>query len=145
MYAVFICDINLTLIVLFCFIVILNWLVGKEWTDAALKGRLIEEEEVECIPENVSNSIVDENVDINIVNKYFTSDAWLLVQQVQQLKRHNTASWTCHSCSGILEDEQLRSVCCEACLNWYHFKCAGLVRKPKMKNWFCRQCYADVS
>ena len=30
-------------------------------------------------------------------------------------------------------------------LNWYHFKCAGLVRKPKMKNWFCRQCYADVS
>lgn len=21
-------------------------------------------------------------------------------------------------------------------LNWYHFKCAGLVRKPKMKNWF---------
>ena len=117
---------------------ILNRLVGKEWTDAALKGWLIEEEEVKYIPENVSNSIVDENINLNIVNKYFTSDVWLLVQQVRQLKRH------CHSCSGTPEDEQLRSVCCEACLNWYHFKCAGLVRKPKMKNWICRQCYADV-
>jgi len=25
---------------------------------------------------------------------------------------------------------------------WFHFKCVGLTRQPKSRNWFCRSCYA---
>lgn len=120
---------------------ILNWLVDEVVCEAALKGRLIEENEVECKPENVPNAVLDENVNLAIVKKYFTSEAWILVDQIQNLKRQNV-SWTCHHCGHNLDE---KSVCCEGCLHWYHFKCVGLIRKPKMKNWFCRQCYADAS
>ena len=36
---------------------------------------LIEEEEVERRPEKIPNAIVNENVDVFLVQKYFTSDA----------------------------------------------------------------------
>ena len=38
---------------------------------------LIEEKEVEVRPEYVPTAALDENVDVYIVRKFFTSDAWL--------------------------------------------------------------------
>ena len=52
--------------------VILSWFVDKP---SALKGALIEEENVECRPEKVSNAVLDENVDICLVRKYFSHEA----------------------------------------------------------------------
>ena len=45
----------------------LSWFVEKPVIQAALKGELIEEENVECRPEKVSNGVLDENVDIHLV------------------------------------------------------------------------------
>ena len=42
---------------------------------------LIEEKEVEVRPEYVPTAALDENVDVYIVRKFFTSDAWLTVEE----------------------------------------------------------------
>ena len=60
----------------------LRWFVDDEFVKAALNGELIEEESVECPPEVVPNAVLDENVDVFFVRKYFTNDAWLLVTDV---------------------------------------------------------------
>ena len=118
--------------------VILKWLVDDAVAEKVIQTDcLIEEEEVECRPERVQNSILDDNVDVCLIRKYFTNDAWKVVQDVLQLKEINT-TWTCQICNS---EVSLDCVCCESCLCWYHYKCVGLVTKPKMKNWYCRQCY----
>ena len=64
------------------FIVILGWFVEKPVIQAALKGVLIEEENVECRPEKVSNAVLDENVDIHLTRSYFSQDAWMIIEGV---------------------------------------------------------------
>ncbi len=124
------------------FPVILSWLVEEKVARKALReGVLIDEDQVECMPERVPNSIADENVDIFLVRRHFTSDAWALVEDVykQKLKK---MCWTCTSCYHDLNTDL--SIACESCLLWYHFKCVGLTKQPKLKNWFCRKCYAQA-
>ena len=51
----------------------LSWFVDEEYADLALKQAvLIEEEHVECQPERVTDAVVDENVDVHLIRKYFT-------------------------------------------------------------------------
>ena len=69
-------------------IVILSWFVDKAVvTEVLNKGTLIDEESVECVPEKIPDSIVDENVDVHLVCKHFTSDAWSLVEEVIKVKK----------------------------------------------------------
>ena len=65
----------------------LRWFVDDDLVELALNGELIEEEFVECRPEVVPNAVLDENVDVFLVRKYFTNDAWLLVTDVPERKR----------------------------------------------------------
>ena len=57
----------------------LKWFVDDEVLQSALNGVLIEEESVEYRPEVMPNAVLDESVDIFLIQKYFTNDAWLLV------------------------------------------------------------------
>ena len=120
-------------------IVILSWFVDAEDVKMALDGRLLDEEKVECIPERLPNAIVDDSVDVHLVRRYFTSDAWMVVQDVVQKKKERTI-WTCRYCYKDLGEQQ--SIACESCLEWFHFNCVGLAKQPKARNWFCRQCFA---
>ncbi len=73
-------------------VVILSWLIeNKVATNALREGILVTEDQVECIPEKVPDSIADENVDIFLVRRYFTQDAWKVVEDVykQKLKKMN--------------------------------------------------------
>lgn len=118
----------------------MSWFVDKEVAENAIKHcRLIEEEDVECKPERVPDAVVDENVDIHLVRQYFSTDAWMLVEDVVKHKKKKMV-WTCHSCFHDLHTEQ--SIVCDSCLLWFHFKCVGLTRLPKSRNWFCRSCCA---
>ena len=120
----------------------MSWFVDEKILDSAIKhNQLIQEEEVECQPEKVSDAVVDDNVDVHVVRKYFTNDAWMVVEEVMKLKL-DKMNWICHSCSHDLHTEE--SIICDSCLLWYHFTCASLIRKPKTKNWFCRECYAKI-
>ena len=58
---------------------------------AAIKDSkyLIQEENVEVWPEKLSDGVVDENVDIHLVRKYFTNDAWLFVKDAIAQKEKN--------------------------------------------------------
>ena len=106
----------------------------------AMEGTLIEEEVVECCPEKVSNAILDDLVDVNLVRRYFTTDAWLVVQDVMN-KKKQINTWICNICQHDLQES--KSIVCEACLEWSHFKCIGLSKQPKTNNWFCRSCNAN--
>lgn len=124
--------------ILFIFIVILSWLVEKNVAEKAMKNDiLIEENDVECRPERVPDSIADENVDIFLVRRMFTQDAWAIVEDMYKLKTKKM-NWMCSICYHDLPEDQ--SIVCDSCLLWHHFKCCGITKRPKTKTWFCRRC-----
>ena len=53
---------------------------------ATQNGKLVQEDDVECRPERVPNSVLDENVDVFLIRKYFSTDAWLMVESILERK-----------------------------------------------------------
>ena len=78
---------------------------------------------MECRPEKIPCSIIDESVDISLVRSFFLNDAWLLLKDVVNSK-HEANAWFCASCHSDLLDGA--AVVCESCLKWYQFSCVGL-------------------
>ena len=119
----------------------MGWFVDTEEVLAVMKNpkNLIEETSVEVLPEKIPDSVLDENVDINLVRHYFTNDAWVLVQDVVGRKKKNCV-YICKFCQHNL-DECPEANLCHGCLIWYHMKCVGLRQSPKAKHWFCRDCH----
>ena len=86
-------------IMIHVFLVVLSWFVDKDIACQAIKsGGIIEEEEVECRPEKIPHSSLDENVDIGLVRKYFSYDAWLVIEGVIQQKKQKMV-WACTTCN----------------------------------------------
>ena len=57
--------------------VILSSFVDSSEIESVLKtGGLIEEHQIQCCTEKVSNAVLDENVDVHLVCHYLTDDAW---------------------------------------------------------------------
>ena len=124
--------------------VMLSWFVDQCKIDPVLrKGKLIEESEVECRPERISSAILDESVDVHLIRHYFTNDAWLIVQDVLKRKREGRV-WICKGCNHDLDEDVSEAILCDSCLQWFHFQCVGIVKQPKQRNWYYRQCYNDV-
>ena len=92
--------------------------MDKQVISDALEGQLIEEDRVECSPEQIPDSILNENVDVCLVCHYFSSDAWMLLEAVLKNKAEKIV-WTCKLCHHDLHSEQ--SIIYEACLQC-HFK-----------------------
>ncbi len=109
--------------------------------EAALTGQIIQEEEVEVRPKRVPSTCLDERVCLESCRKYFTDDAWKVVQSVVAVLSKNT-TWHCGRCTQPISDETEDSIACDCCLMWFHFKCVGLKQSPKSKVWVCRQCNA---
>lgn len=116
---------------------ILGWLVGQTAAKAAIDGKMLEENDVEQRPELIHCGILDENVDFNAVQRFFSEDAWLSVTSVIQHKQ-KLQKWDCHTCSSDLEGQD--SIVCDWCLSWYHLTCVGLKKQPKTKVWQCLNC-----
>ncbi len=115
---------------------ILKWLVGMTVTTRALDGHLIEEHEVESRPEYVSNAILDDKVDLLLVQRFFTYDAWEAVEQMVKIKSVRPV-WFCPTCNKKVVNN---GIVCDCCLQWQHMNCAGLCNAPKSKHWFCSKC-----
>ena len=101
---------------------------------------LIEEEQVEVRLEYIPDAIMDENVDVNLIRRFFTTDAWLVVKDVVSRKKMDPV-YMCKICSHDVHESI--SVACDHCLSWYHIKCLGLKKEPKQRYWFCRQCHSS--
>ena len=127
--------------VFFFVVVMLKWFVDAEVAAGAIghPRKLIEEEHVEVRPERLPDAVLDENVDVNLIRKFFTQDAWLAVMDVVGQKRSKPV-YVCKVCYHDLHKES--SIVCELCLSWHHLKCVGLKQAPKSKNWYCRGCHS---
>ena len=90
-------------------------------------------------PERLPDAVLDENVDVNLIRKFFTHDAWLVVMDVVGQKR-SKAVYVCKHCYHDLDEEL--SIIFDHCLSWHHLKCVGLKQPPKSKNWYCRVCHS---
>ena len=113
---------------------------------AALAGTLMEEEDVEVRPERLPAMVTDVSVDICRIKKYFTGEAWLLVEQVLTLKSADP-QWMCPICDRDADnsfDDGDTSLACDACLRWYHLTCLGKKSRPKARTWICASCYTDA-
>ena len=66
-------------------LVILKRFVDANVVDSAIKGSLINEDNVEVCPETISCSCLDENVCIESCRKYFSPDAWVSVKAVVEV------------------------------------------------------------
>ena len=126
-----------------CFftVVMLKWFVDAEVAAGAVEHprKLIEEEHVEVRPERLPDAVLD--VDVNLIRKFFTQDAWLVVMYVIGHKR-SRAVYVCKQCYHDLDVEP--SIVCDHCLTWHHLKCVGLKQPPKSKNWYCRVCHSHL-
>ena len=121
----------------------LSWFVDSQVRDSVIaRERVVEETDVEICPEKIPSSCLDENVCIHSIQKYFSADAWMAVEQVLKVVKNNPA-WFCGSCENKIDDSTEDSVVCESCLSWFHFNCLGLRKAPKTKEWFCRQCHVN--
>ena len=70
--------------------VMLQWFVEKEIALAVLDGKqMIKQNEVDISPEKITDAVLDENVDIHLIRKYFSRDAWQTVFGAVQLKKAN--------------------------------------------------------
>lgn len=106
--------------------VMLRWFVEGKVMTAALKSPgkyLIEEQDVETRPDRVPDAILDENVDVHLIRRFFSNDAWLVVREVVKQKQENP-DFMCKICYHDLHEQP--SVVCDHCLSWYHMKCVGV-------------------
>ena len=103
-------------------VVILLWFVESAIAELALSQKgLIQEDSVEVLPERVTASCLDENVDIQSCRKYFTTDGWLAIENVVEAMKQDPV-WYFGRCTRPINDEGENSVQCDSCLIWYHFK-----------------------
>lgn len=120
----------------------LGWFVDKCILNSAMKSDdLIDEDQVECRPEKVPCSVLDEAVEISIIRSFFTNDAWMVVTDVIQ-RNKEVDVWICALCEKDLADGTA-AIICDSCLLWYHCTCVYVKQMPKKKMWFCKTCYSS--
>ena len=61
--------------------------------DTALIGTLMERDDVEARPERLPAKITDPSIDVYRVRKYFTCEAWLLVEEVMKVKAYKDSGY----------------------------------------------------
>lgn len=110
---------------------ILEWFVGKDYATKAIKDNFIISEEQR--PELVSSSCLDSLVNIEIIRKRCTTEAWKAIEMVYGEKRRNPI-YICETCT-LDADTKEASVMCSSCLEWQHLSCARLKLFPKAKHW----------
>ena len=121
--------------------VILLWFVSPTLAELVLaRKRLIEEDQIEIIPERITASCLDENVYLSSCKKYFTNETWLALEGVVAVIANNPC-YFCGRCTNPIDDDTEDSILCDSCLIWYHYQCMNTRNKPKSKNWFCHSCY----
>ena len=72
--------------------------------------------------------ILDENINIARVKKYFSPEAWQTLKVALSSKR-DIAEWNCTVCD--TDVHSAASLVCDGCLEWIHKKCVGLKHAPK--------------
>jgi len=118
---------------------ILSFVTSEIAAAESLAGkRLLKEEDILSLHE-ISDAIKDnENIDINRIQRYFTTEGWLSLIKMKTMKTDTT--FFCSTCGKGINDRTQDSIACDRCLLWSHFKCTNLKNKPKKSHWYCTSC-----
>ena len=117
----------------------LQWFVEKKIALAVLDGKqMIEQNEIQISPEKITDAILDKNIDIHLIRKYFSRDAWQTVIGAVKLNMAN-CYFTCKCCN--YDADESPSVLCELCLCCMALSLlCGTKSQPKVRYWYCRSC-----
>ena len=117
---------------------ILEWFVGKDYTTKAIKDNfIISEELVEQRPELVFSSCLNSLVNIEIIRKRCTTEAWKAIEMVYGEKRRNPIH-IYETCT-LDADTKEASVMCSSCLEWQHLVMRKTETLPKSKTLVLQQ------
>ena len=78
------------------------------------------------------SAMTDENVSIDVIRKYFNSEAWSVVRAVVNAVKHDPLFY-CRSCTHAINDDSEQSIACDLCLQWSHFACTSIRATPKAR------------
>ena len=119
--------------------VILSWLLPANVVHATISdGILVKKDEIVKGVANISTALLEEDVDVNRVERYFTNQAWIKVKRlIEALKLRK--SYFCGICRKAI-DEGEETILCNCCMEWMHFTCCNIKKRPKIVYWFCCQC-----
>lgn len=117
---------------------VMEWLTNKAVVKRVRKEKYIIQEGDVQHPENVSNVIVENEVDVGSIKPYCSKEAWRAVISLMKIKKKNTI-WICPTCNYEIEEQP--SILCDSCLVWHHMDCVK--DKEHIKHWFCDKCYAN--
>ena len=87
---------------------------------------------------SISNGILHREVNIDLVRELFTKESWELLLILIKKKKDRNCQTFCEECKDECTQNDMIE-CCH-CLIKYHLDCASVKKKPKAKNWFCKQC-----
>ena len=120
---------------------LLTWLFGTKVARHLISsGNKVALKNIPTNYTSISNCILDDTVDLYLIYDYFTKSSWHKITTLKRQKEENV-EWVCRRC-----DEELdgHSIVCESCIHWFHLKCVGLKKKPKLSDWFCKGCHTTT-
>ncbi|KAL3175760.1 hypothetical protein MRX96_000947 [Rhipicephalus microplus] len=118
---------------------ILTSIAGEDVAGRALDGNFqVQESHVEVRPECLPSCVLDCKAPLPKLKKYFTPDAWLALTSAIATKKQGSL-WYCGHCKDKY-DGALNMICCDQCLEWYHWSCAGVQEEDLGRHWFCPKC-----
>ncbi|PIK54251.1 hypothetical protein BSL78_08878 [Apostichopus japonicus] len=92
--------------------VMLGWFVGTDIAEKVIRGDvLVEEHQVETRPERSAMNCLDENLSVHAIRKYFTFDAWRIVEENMKILKEKSG-WLCANCHRDLSESD--SLCCDS-------------------------------
>ena len=85
--------------------------------------------------ENISDSFIDENIDLTSFQSFFESKAFRFLK-IAVIKKRTNPIFTCKIYKLQVKEED-KSIACDACLMWLHAKCTGIKITKKIQNSNC--------
>ena len=85
----------------------------------------------------INIKILDKNININRIKKYFVNNTWfVLKKRVAEKKDLAERLWQ----RSDIDVHVYSAIVCYGCLEWHYLKCLGLKAPPKTTYWLCRKC-----
>jgi len=120
----------------------LTWVCGESSTARYVftgEGRIMEEEVLNRLPD----SFRDRSLETSCLKGYFhDGHAWN--KFTLNLSTSKKKKWVCEiCCKNILQKS--RSIQCDRCLTWSHFKCSGIKKNAPDLKYFCTTCKDEIA
>ena len=85
---------------------------------------------------NLASSLLEHQLDLNLIKPFFTAEAWVAVQSV--IEERKKLPRLCCQCGRDISEKQ--SIGCDSCMEWVHLECTSLKKVLRTKFWYCTSC-----